>query len=55
MWFSKYGKYLIMTNFTISITSLGFQLGVLYPWHNIISQDLQNLTKQLSYKPTEPS
>lgn len=55
MWFSKYGKYIIMTNFTISITSLGFQLGVLYPWHNIISQDLQNLTKQLDNTSNERS
>lgn len=47
MWFSKYGRYIIMSNLAIGITSLGFQFTVLYPWHIEISNDLQNLAKQL--------
>lgn len=48
MWFSKYGKYLFITNMSISITSLAFQITVLYPWHEEISKDIRKLTNKIS-------
>lgn len=47
MWFSKYGKYLFLGNMSISITSLAFQITVLYPWHEEISKDIRKLTKNI--------
>lgn len=49
MWFSKYGKYLFVTNMCISTTSLLFQITVLYPWHEKISDDITQLTKKLKF------
>lgn len=48
MWFSKYGKYLFITNMSISISSLAFQITVLYPWHEEISKDIRNLSNKIS-------
>jgi len=45
MWFSKYGKYLFLTNLSIASTSLIFQVTVLYPWHHQISNDIDKLSK----------
>lgn len=50
MWFSKYGKYLFLTNISIASSSLLFQVTVLYPWHNEISQDLKKLTDKINSK-----
>ena len=47
MWFSKYGKYLFLTNLSIATTSLMFQVTVLYPWHGQISKELNNLSNKL--------
>ena len=54
MWFSKYGKYIIASNLTIGLTSLAFQITVLYPWHIEISNDLHHLAKKIKNSPGSP-
>ena len=47
MWFTKYNRYIILSNITIAVTSLGFQTTVLYPWHEELSKDIRRLEAKI--------
>jgi hypothetical protein len=38
-----YTKALTFTNFTIATTALGFQVFMLYPWHNQLDKEFKKL------------
>jgi hypothetical protein len=43
-------SYLPILNFGIGATALVFQLGVLYPWHKEIGDDMQMMSQALTKK-----
>ena len=43
-------KFLPIFNFVIASTALGFQVSVLYPWHNQLEKDFNGLQHQQQTK-----
>jgi hypothetical protein len=43
-------KFLPVFNFVIASTALGFQVSVLYPWHNQLEKDFSGLQHQQETK-----
>ncbi|KAI9155692.1 hypothetical protein HJFPF1_08281 [Paramyrothecium foliicola] len=43
MWITR---AISMTNFAVASSALGFQVFVLYPWHEQLSEDFENLRKE---------
>jgi hypothetical protein len=43
-------KFLPIFNFVIASTALGFQVSVLYPWHNQLEKDFNGLQHQQETK-----
>jgi hypothetical protein len=41
-----YTKALTFTNFTIATTALGFQVFMLYPWHNQLDKEFKILKEE---------
>jgi len=39
-------KFISLTNFIIASSALAFQVGVLYPWHNELDAEFQELKKE---------
>jgi hypothetical protein len=50
MMMSRFYKHLPLANFIVASSALTFQVTVLHPWHNELSQQIKEIDKKLNKK-----